>query len=62
MYNATLKGKISGLEETCKALNEEINHYRVEIAGLREEKVELENGLAKKTSDIRNNLANDVAK
>ena len=30
-FNATLKGKISGLEETCKALTEEINFYSSEI-------------------------------
>ena len=62
VYNATLKGKISGLEETCKALTEEINFYKNEIANLREEKTELENGLAKKTADIRNSLCNDVMK
>ena len=30
-FNATLKGKITGLEETCKALNEELNFYHGEI-------------------------------
>ena len=54
VYNATLKGKINGLEETCKALTEEINYYHMEIKGLRQEKVELEENLAKKTTDIRN--------
>ena len=42
VYGATLKGKITGLEETCKALTEEINYYRTEIATLRDEKGELE--------------------
>ena len=54
VYNATLKGKINGLEETCKALTEEINFYHCEIKGLRNEKNELEENLAKKTTDIRN--------
>mgnify|MGYP002525688560 CR=1 FL=1 len=54
VYNATLKGKINGLEETCKALTEEINFYHTEIKGLRTEKMELEETLAKKTTDIRN--------
>ena len=59
-YNATLKGKINGLEETCKALTEELNFYREEIHTLRGEKLELEQNLAKKTADIRRNLTDDV--
>jgi hypothetical protein len=55
-----LKGKINGLEETCKALTEEINFYHTEIKGLRNEKVDLEESLAKKTTDIRNQLTRDV--
>ena len=30
-FTATLKGKINGLEETIKALQEEINFYKKEI-------------------------------
>lgn len=60
MYTATLKGKINGLEETVKALLEELTFYQKEIATLRQEKDELETSLAKKTSDIRNGLARDV--
>ena len=30
-FNATLKGKIAGLEETTKALTEELNFYHGEI-------------------------------
>ena len=60
VYNATLKGKINGLEETCKALTEELNFYKSEIGGLRAEKTDLENNLAEKTSKIRNSLAEDV--
>ena len=59
-YNATLKGKINGLEETCKALTEELNFYRDEIQTLRGEKVELEQKLALKTNEIRQTLAEDV--
>ena len=59
-YNATLKGKINGLEETCKALTEELNFYREEIQTLRGEKTDLESALAKKTADIRNQLTEDV--
>ena len=62
VYNATLKGKINGLEETCKALTEEINFYHTEIKGLRCEKVDLEENLAKKTTEIRNQLTSDVQK
>ena len=52
-YTATLKGKINGLEETCKALSEELNFYKDEIQTLRVEKNDLEQNLAKKTADIR---------
>ena len=41
-FNATLKGKINGLEETCKALTEELNFYHTEISTLRDEKQDLE--------------------
>ena len=59
-FNATLKGKIAGLEETCKALTEELNFYHGEIQTLRSEKQELEQNLARKTADIRDSLARDV--
>ena len=59
-FNATLKGKIAGLEETCKALTEELNFYHGEIQTLRQEKQELEQNLARKTADIRDTLARDV--
>ena len=59
-YNATLKGKINGLEETCKALTEELHFYKEEIQTLRGEKIELEQSLAKKTNDIRVTLSEDV--
>ena len=59
-FNATLKGKINGLEETCKALTEELTFYHNEIQTLRHEKNELEQNLARKTNEIRNQLTNDV--
>ena len=61
-YNATLKGKITGLEETTKALTEELNFYHGEIQTLRGEKQELEQNLARKTADIRQTLTDDVAR
>lgn len=60
MYTATLKGKINGLEETVKALTEELTFYKNEITNLRQEKDDLEVSLAKKTTEIRNGLARDV--
>ena len=30
-FTATLKGKINGLEETIRTLNEELNFYKKEI-------------------------------
>lgn len=62
MYTATLKGKINGLEETVRALTEELGFYKNEISNLRVEKNDLEQNLAKKTSEIRNSLAKDVVK
>ena len=59
-YNATLKGKITGLEETCKALTEELTFYHNEIGTLRSEKQDLEQNLARKTADIRQQLTDDV--
>ena len=59
-YNATLKGKINGLEETCKALTEELGFYHGEIQTLRSEKNDLEQNLAKKTTEIRRQLTDDV--
>ena len=42
IYTATLKGKINGLEETVKALTEELTFYKNEIGNLRSEKNDLE--------------------
>ena len=61
-YTATLKGKINGLEETCKALTEELNFYKDEIQTLRSEKNDLEDALAKKTAEIKKNLDDEVKK
>ena len=61
-FHSTLKGKITCLEETCKALSEELTFYKHEISNLHEEKTELENNLSKKTSDIRNALVADCEK
>ena len=41
-FNATLKGKVAGLEQTTQALIEELNFYSEEIKTLRSEKQELE--------------------
>ena len=62
VYNATLKGKINGLEETAKALTEEINFYHTEIKHLRDEKLQLEAELAAKMTSIREQLTQDVCK
>ena len=60
VYTATLKGKINGLEETVQVLTEELNFYKSEIGQLQQEKVELEENLAKKTYEIRTTLLNEV--
>ena len=59
-FTATLKGKINGLEETIKALQEEINFYNKEIKTLRSEKETLDDTLTRKAQEIRKNLTNDV--
>ena len=61
-FTATLKGKINGLEETIKALNEELNFYKKEIKSLRSEKEILDDTLTRKAQEIRKNLTNDVLK
>jgi chromosome segregation ATPase len=58
--NATLKGKINGLEETVRVLTDEVEFYANEICSLREEKEELERNLAAKTQEIRNTMLNEV--
>ena len=60
IYTATLKGKINGLEETVAVLTEELNFYHNEIAQLQQEKLELEESLARKTHEIRTTLVNEV--
>ena len=47
-FTATLKGKINGLEETIKALHEELNFYKKEIQTLRSEKDTLDDTLTRK--------------
>ena len=59
-FTATLKGKINGLEETIKALQEEINFYNKEIKTLRSEKEQLDDTLTRKAQEIRKNLTDDV--
>ena len=60
IYTATLKGKINGLEETVAVLTEELNFYHNEIAQLQQEKLELEESLARKTHEIRTTLVSEV--
>ena len=60
VYNATLKGKINGLEETVQVLTEELNFYKQEISQLTDEKNQLEENLAKKTYEIRTTLLSEV--
>ena len=60
IYTATLKGKINGLEETVHVLTEELNFYKNEIQQLHNEKVELEESLARKTHEIRTTLIAEV--
>jgi archaellum component FlaC len=47
-FTATLKGKINGLEETIKALQEELHFYKKEIQTLRSEKETLDDTLTRK--------------
>ena len=61
-FTATLKGKINGLEETIRMLQEDINFQKKEIKTLRSEKETLDDTLTRKAQDIRKNLAQDVLK
>lgn len=60
VFNATLKGKINGLEETVRVLTDELNFYRDEINTLHQEKDELEQSLAARTQEIRRSLTEEV--
>ena len=61
-FTATLKGKINGLEETIKALQEELNFYKKEIQTLRSEKDNLDDTLTRKAQEIKKNLTEEVLK
>ena len=61
-FTATLKGKINGLEETIKALGEEIIFYKKEIGTLRSEKEGLDDVLTRKAQEIRKSLTAEVLK
>ena len=52
-FTSTLKGKINGLEETIKALQEELIFYKKEIQNLRSEKETLDDNITRKAQDIR---------
>ena len=58
--NATLKGKINGLEETIRVLTDEVEFYANEICQLREEKQQLEQTLAARTQEIRKTMLEEV--
>ena len=61
-FTATLKGKINGLEETIKTLQEELHFYKKEIQTLRSEKETLDDTLTRKAQEIRKSLTNEVLK
>lgn len=50
------------MEETIKALTEELNFYKKEIQTLRSEKDTLEDVLNRKAQEIRKTLANEVVR
>ena len=52
-FTQTIKGKISGLEETIQSLQEEINFYAKEIKTLRSEKETMDDVLTRKCQEIR---------
>ena len=60
--SSTLKGKITGLEETINTLSEEINFYKKEIKTLRSEKESLDDAVTRKADEIRKGLTEDVIK
>ena len=60
VFNATLKGKINGLEETVNVLSAELEFYSGEIQQLKDEKSQLESSLATRTLEIRTSLSAEV--
>ena len=60
--STSLKGKLLGLEEVVRSLNEEINMHKKEVQVLRSEKDTLETVLNQKVSEVRKSLMNEISR
>ncbi|CAK73612.1 unnamed protein product (macronuclear) [Paramecium tetraurelia] len=57
---ASLKGKLMGLEETIKGIQDEMNFHKKEVQILKSEKDTLESVLSMKTQDVKKTLTNEL--
>jgi chromosome segregation ATPase len=60
--SSSLKGKLLGLEELVRSLNDDINNHKKEIQILRSEKDTLESVLNMKVMDVRKTLMNELSR
>jgi chromosome segregation ATPase len=60
--SASLKGKLSSLEELVRSITEEMNFHKKEVQLLRSEKDTLEKVLDMKVSDVRKSLMNEISR
>ena len=61
-HKATLKGKINGLDEVMRNIQDEIAVQKREITTLRSEKETLDDTITRKCKDIRRELTEEVLK
>ncbi|KAL4437607.1 hypothetical protein ABPG74_017845 [Tetrahymena malaccensis] len=57
---ASLKGKLQNLEETTKAVSDELSMHKKELQILKSEKDTLQQVLKVKTDDVQNTLTNEL--
>lgn len=58
----SLKTKLATLEDLIKGISEEVEYNKKEVQILRVEKDELENVLANKSAEVRQNLQNEATR
>ena len=58
--SANLKGKLTGLEELIKNLNEELNLHKTAVGQLRADKEMIESILTLKTQEVKKTLTNEL--
>ena len=60
--SASLKGKLSSLEELVRSITDEMNFHKKEVQVLKSEKETLEKVLDMKIGDVRKSLMNEIGR